>query len=142
MSKAASGWFEGGTISGNKLIREVQTNGDKITPENVIGIMKTNKGKIIWLEKGYIKPNGEAGLKHILKQHGSQFVSAGIPASLIGTFVLNAVAYGEIVGRQRNGTGRPIYRYDYGGKAYFVAVTVGANGFIVGANLTTGGKRK
>ncbi len=43
---------------------------------------------------------------------------------MIGTFVLNAVAYGEIVGYQGKGTGRPIYEYNYGGKTYHVAVTV------------------
>jgi hypothetical protein len=85
-------------------------------------------GKIIWLEKGYVTTTNAAGLKHILKEHGSQFVSGGIPASVIGTFVLNAVAYGEIVGYQGKGTGRPIYEYNYGGKTYHVAVTVGSDG--------------
>ena len=142
MSKAKSGWFEGGSEKGRKLIGEVQSSGDKISPNDVIGIMKTDKGKIIWLEKGYVTTTNAAGLKHILKEHGSQFVSGGIPASMIGTFVLNAVAYGKIVGYQGKGTGRPIYEYNYGGKTYHVAVTVGSNGFIVGANLTSGGKWK
>lgn len=41
---------------------------------------------------------------------------------------------GHIVGYQGKGTGRPIYEVDYNGTKRRVAVTVGSNGYIVGAN--------
>lgn len=41
---------------------------------------------------------------------------------------------GKIVGYQGRGTGRPIYEFTYNGEIHKVAITVGNNGFIVGAN--------
>ncbi len=47
---------------------------------------------------------------------------------------MTAVTEGKIVGYQGRGTGRPIYEIEYNGKLQRVAVTVGDNGYIVGAN--------
>ncbi|MDV9113944.1 hypothetical protein ACA614_03375 [Lactiplantibacillus plantarum] len=43
---------------------------------------------------------------------------------------------GKIIGYQGKGKGkgRPIYEVIYNGKKYRAAITVGKNGFIVGAN--------
>ena len=42
-----------------------------------------------------------------------------------------------MVGYQGKGSHpREVYEYHYGGKKYLIAVTVGSNGYIVGANLT------
>ena len=38
------------------------------------------------------------------------------------------------MGYQGRGTGRPIYEFVYNGEVRQVAITVGSNGFIVGAN--------
>jgi filamentous hemagglutinin len=137
MSKAKSGWFKSNKKDGERLIKEAKNNGRKITANDVVGIMKTNSGNIIWLEKG--SDNG--GLKHIIDAHGDQFEKVGIPKEGISSFVLNAVAFGEIIGYQGKGITRPIYHYVYGGKNYYVAVTVGENGFIVGSNIRNGGKK-
>lgn len=40
----------------------------------------------------------------------------------------------KIIGYQGKGTGRPIYQVTHNGKIYNTAITVGDNGFIVGAN--------
>ena len=48
---------------------------------------------------------------------------------------MKAVTDGKIVGYQGAGTGRPIYETMINGKKYSIAVTVGNNGYIVGANL-------
>ena len=47
---------------------------------------------------------------------------------------MTAVAIGKIVGYQAKGTGHPIYKVNYNGKEYKVAITIGNNGYIVGAN--------
>ncbi len=49
---------------------------------------------------------------------------------------MRAVQEGEIVGHQGAGTGRPIYQVEYDGTTLKVAITVGSNGYIVGANIT------
>ena len=52
----------------------------------------------------------------------------------IPDYVMNALENGKIVGYQGRGTGRPIYEFTYNGEIHKVAITVGNNGFIVGAN--------
>ena len=47
---------------------------------------------------------------------------------------MNALENGKIVGYQGRGTGRHIYEFTYNGEIHKVAITVGNNGFIVGAN--------
>ncbi len=133
MSKPSSGYFTNTRGAAKSLIAEVQARGDKITSDDVIGIAKDKSGKIIWLERGTLdgKPSG---LKHILVAHEDNFNSKGIATADIADFVLTAVTKGEIIGYQGKGTGRPIYKVTYNGKEYKVAVTVGSNGYIVGAN--------
>ncbi|WP_445448395.1 hypothetical protein [Enterococcus faecalis] len=52
----------------------------------------------------------------------------------IPDYLINALDKGTIVGYQGRGTGRPIYEFIYQGEKKRVAITVGNNGFIVGAN--------
>ena len=133
MSKGASGYFSGTSGEGRALIEIVKLKGYKISPENVIGIVKDNSGKIIWLEKGCLdgKPSG---LVHILDAHQNDFNAKGIATEDIADLVLTAVSKGRIVGYQGKGEGRPIYEVDYKGEIYQIAITVGDNGYIVGAN--------
>lgn len=133
MSKGSSGYFSGTSGEGKALIQEVQQKGLKITPDEVIGITQDKNGKIIWLEKGHLdgKPSG---LAHIVQEHESNFNDKGIQTSDIADFVLSTVGRGTIIGYQGKGTGRPIYEVTYNGETYHVAVTVGSNGYIVGAN--------
>ena len=133
MSKGESGYFSGTSGEGRALIEIVKLKGYKISPENVIGIVKDNSGKIIWLEKGRLdgKPSG---LVHILDAHQNDFNAKGIATEDIADLVLTAVSKGRIVGYQGKGEGRPIYEVDYKGEIYQIAITVGDNGYIVGAN--------
>lgn len=133
MSKGNCGYFSGTSGEGRALIQEVQARGDKINPDEVVGIAKDPTGKIVWLEKGHLdgKPSG---LAHIMDAHESNFNAKGIASSDIPDFILTAVSKGKIIGYQGKGIGRPIYEVSYNGKTYEVAVTVGANGYIVGAN--------
>ncbi|WP_422731538.1 hypothetical protein [Pantoea agglomerans] len=113
------------------LFKEMTTQGIKFTPENVVGAAKDNSGKIIFLEKG----NSKSGLQHIVEEHGSQFAQIGVSEARIPEVLMKAVTDGKIVGYQGSGTGRPIYEAMINGKKYNVAITVGNNGYIVGANL-------
>jgi filamentous hemagglutinin len=133
MSKGCSGYFSGTSGEGKALIDEVKANGYKINSNDVIGIAKDKQGKIVWLEQGHLG-NNPSGLKHILDAHESNFNSKGIATSNISDFILTAVSKGDIIGYQGKGTGRPIYEVKYHGQKYKVAITVGSNGYIVGAN--------
>lgn len=86
--------------------------------------------KIVWLEKG----NTSAGFEHILIEHGEQFTKQGISKSELPDFLMTVLEKGKIIGYQGKGKGRPIYEVIYNGKKYRAAITVGKNGFIVGAN--------
>lgn len=108
------------------LIKELVASGVKCNIDDIVGIVKTADGKIVWLEKG----NSKAGLEHILS-HADQFATQGIAKEKIPDFIMYAVENGTIVGKQRT---RPIYEVMYEGKLYRVAISIGKNGFIVGAN--------
>jgi hypothetical protein len=92
-----------------------------------VEIGKDANGKIIFLENG----NSRAGLRHIVDAHGSDFANIGVPHDKIADLVFTAVIDGKVVGTQRT---RPIYEVLFDGKIYRIAVSVGDNGFIVGAN--------
>lgn len=44
------------------------------------------------------------------------------------------VKYCTIVGYQGRGQGRPIYEFTYEGTTRRIAITIGSNGYVVGAN--------
>ncbi|GAA4829878.1 WXG100 family type VII secretion target [Saccharopolyspora rosea] len=118
-----------------RLIEEAQAEGHKISPDKVVEIGKDPNGRIVWLEEGKGGERG-AGLEHIYEEHGKQFEEHGIPRENVPDFVHRAVTQGRYTGHnQGNPPGRPIYEIDYNGERHFVAVSVGKNGFIVGANM-------
>lgn len=75
-------------------------------------------------------------MQHIL-DHVNDFAKKGIQQNQIKDLVMESLTNGKIVGYQGRGTGRSIYEATFGGKTYHTAITVGNNGFIVGANPTT-----
>ncbi len=116
------------------LIEELAEKGIKHNPEDIVEIDKTPSGKIIFLETG----NPGAGLEHIKINHGKEFAARGIAESEIPGVVINAVIEGKIVGYQ--GTGqrkRTIYETTINGKTERLAISVGTNGYIVGANFSS-----
>jgi hypothetical protein len=72
-------------------------------------------------------------LQHILDRHADDFAKVGIPRERVADVVFDAVQQGNVVGSQR---GRQIYQVVFDGKTYDIAISVGDNGFIVGANPT------
>ena len=114
----------------SNLLDELANSGVKYNPEDIVAITKTAAGKLVWLENG----TDTAGLNHIITEHADDFLNKGITQEQIPDYVMNALENGKIVGYQGRGTGRPIYAFTYNGEIHKVAITVGNNGFIVGAN--------
>lgn len=133
MSKPISNMFSGTTGDNAALITQVEQSGEKINRKEVVGITKDPSGKIVWIEKGHLGARA-SGLAHIIEEHGSQFNGKGISNAEIPQYLMTAVKYGQIVGYQGRGKGRPIYEFVYEGKTHRVAITIGSNGYIVGAN--------
>lgn len=125
------------TVSQQALIDQLIKSGVKVSPEKVIAIAKTPQGKIVWLEEGTVAGPGRraSGLAHVIESHGHEFAKKGVSEAQIPDLLMKAVKDGNIVGYQGAGTGRPIYQVDFNGKALKIAITVGDNGYIVGANI-------
>lgn len=66
--------------------------------------------------------------------YADDFAAKGIPQNQIQDLVMEALSKGEIVGYQGKGQGRPIYEVVFNGQKQRIAIAVGNNGFIVGAN--------
>jgi hypothetical protein len=111
-------------------IKYLKENGVKFSPDKILATTRTPDGKVVFLESG----DSASGLQHILERHGSDFERAGIPQSEVSSVVIKAVSEGKIVGYQGSGTGRPIYETEVNGQTQRIAVTIGSNGYIVGAN--------
>jgi filamentous hemagglutinin len=129
-----------GTVTGTnapnrtQLIDDLVADGTRITPENVVDIRRIN-GRTVWLETGTATGARPAGLNHIIAEHGTEFTQRGISQAEIPDVVFTALQRNNVVGYQGRGTGRPIYEFDYGGQTHRLAITVGDNGFVVGANF-------
>ncbi|RLC16801.1 MAG: hypothetical protein DRI57_10745 [Deltaproteobacteria bacterium] len=110
------------------LLRELAKSGVRHTPEEIVRIARrAADGKIIFIEKG----NRRAGLQHIMERHAEDFARQGFSSDEIPDIIIKAVTKGTIVGYQRT---RPIYETEIEGNRYHISVTVGSNGFVVGAN--------
>ena len=105
------------------LVKELTRLGIKHNADDVIRISLNRAGKIIFLEK--------KGLKHIIERHADEFVSQGIKEGDIADLVIKAATEGKQIGMQNT---RQVFKVVFKGKARKVAVQVGDNGYIVGAN--------
>ena len=114
------------TPSREELIDELARNGVKHSPEKIVAIGRDPDGRIVFLETG----SPSAGLEHILQKQ-RQFAQRGVGQDQVADYVLTAVTKGKVVGMQRT---RPIYEFQWNGTTHRLAVTVGDNGYIVGAN--------
>jgi hypothetical protein len=89
--------------------------------------------RIEWLETG----NARAGLQHILVDHEQDFANVGISAEEIPAAIQEALTKGKVIGYQGRDTTRPIYQVMFQGTKQHIAITVGDNGYIIGANPNT-----
>ena len=120
------------------LIREVKRRGEKITPEEVIAIFRDGSGRIVWLEVGQVRNEMRrgAGLRHILDRHFGEFEKKGLAVESIVELIVSTVRSQKPVGTAKTSNPLPstVYKAEYNGKRFYLAVSVGSNGFIVGAN--------
>lgn len=133
MSKCISGYFSGTVGAGAALISQLDAQHVKYSKADLVAITQTSSGRIVWLEKGHLGTH-PSGLAHIIHEHGADFKKQGIPEHEIPQYIMTAVKYGRIIGYQGRGTGRPIYEFNYEGIPRSIAITIGSNGYIVGAN--------
>lgn len=113
------------------LIEKLRRRGVKITDKNIVRIGKDNRGNIVWLEEGKGGVKG-SGMKHIVERHLPEFLDAGITENQIPDFLMEAVINGRKIGKQNT---RTIFEVNWNGKSQRVAVDIGTNGYIVGANM-------
>jgi filamentous hemagglutinin len=135
---AVKNWFASADeltpLVDTKVIADLQASGVKISPQNVVATGKNAAGQTVWLETGDLK----SGLTHIVNDHGAEFAKFGITEAEIPSTVIKAVTEGKFIGYQGSDMTRPIYEVVVNGKVQRIAVTVGDNGYIVGANPTSG----
>ncbi|WP_232211788.1 hypothetical protein [Saccharomonospora halophila] len=75
----------------------------------------------------------DSGLGHLIQpERVAEFESFGVARSEIVDLVVRALTESTPVGI--SGKNRPVYEVRHGGKRCRIAVTVGSNGYIAGAN--------
>ena len=121
------------------LVNKLTQSGVKFNKQALVAIRELPNGKVVFLETGQVGVAGikDAGLAHIVKEHAGDFAKVGIKEKDIPKAVMDAVNHGKFLGYQGKGTGRAIYQVTVNGKTQNIAVTVGSNGYIVGANPTS-----
>lgn len=133
MSKPVSNAFSGTKGEAAALISQLESRNEKFTKEEVVAVTTDSSGRIVWLETGHLG-NSPSGLAHIIDAHAEDFSKQGISEAEIPQYIMTAVKHGSIVGYQGRGFGRPIYEFKYEGITRRIAITIGSNGYIVGAN--------
>lgn len=98
----------------------------------MLAIAKLKNGEIVWIEEGSEGDNG-SGLKHIIERHGSEFEAIGITD--IPGFLIKAIQSDKIVATQGKNNPRNVYEFEIKNEKHYVAVSIGKNGYIVGANI-------
>lgn len=116
------------------LLRELRRYGIRYNPNEIIRIDRKTDGKIVFLEKGKGKDESRrpSGLRHIIEEHGQDFENKGITKDEIPDIIMEAVTKGKVV--RTTGRNRPVYEICHKAIIYHIAVSVGSNGYIVGAN--------
>jgi hypothetical protein len=121
-----------------RLIEQLQESGTKVDPEAVVRIGADPNGRIVWIEEGGVNPNTgrSSGLHHVMEKHGDQFAQHGVAAADVPELVQRAATEGRYTGYLQGAKpGRPIFEVEFNGQTHHVAVSVGNNGYIVGAGM-------
>ncbi|MFC8364770.1 virulence factor, partial [Streptomyces griseorubiginosus] len=115
------------------LVRKLEASGANFNRADVVMAVRYPRPgvPVAWLELGSHK----SGLIHIIFRHAGEFIEHGVASEDIPKLLNKALSEGKIVGQQGADGGRPIYETVYNGRTQRVAITVGDNGYIVGANL-------
>lgn len=116
------------------LLTELANAEIKHNPAQIIRIGKSSGGKIIFLEIGR-SGKGGSGLAHIIERHQQDFEKRNITAEEIPDLIIQAATHGNLLNYQ--GRDRAVYGVSFKGRLHKIAVTIGNNGYIVGANPAT-----
>ncbi|WTY66536.1 ricin-type beta-trefoil lectin domain protein [Streptomyces sp. NBC_01410] len=113
-----------------KLLDKLKDAGLNFNKADTLWVIEYAKPGVplAWLEKGTVN----AGLIHIVFRHAGEFATAGVRVEDIPALVKTALTQGTRVGTQ--GAGRPIYEVAFNGKTQRLAISVGDNGYVIGAN--------
>jgi len=133
-----SGWkpqsieaYAKASADNQQLFETLVQNTVRFSPESVVGIKRTQDGRVVFLETG----SSRAGLQHIVERHANDFEARGITQSQIPDAVITAVTSGKVVGQEGTGkNARIIYEFSYSGRTQRVAVGEASNGFVVTAH--------
>ncbi len=114
-----------------KLLDRLKDAGVKFNRADTLWVIEYAKPGVplAWLEKGTVN----AGLTHIMFRHAGEFAEAGVRIEDVPALVKAALTQGTRVGTQ--GAGRPILEVVFQGRTQRVAVSVGDNGYVIGANI-------
>jgi hypothetical protein len=141
--------FDPMSAANASLIEELIQANIAISPEKVVRVSRAPNGVVtrvnpddtvqtvdkIFLELGqHIGSNEGAGYAHILAEHADEFADQGIPIDQLADVVMDTLTNGRRVGVQGNRGDRIIYEYIFNGETKYMSITVGSNGFVVGAN--------
>ncbi|WP_052744160.1 hypothetical protein [Streptomyces odonnellii] len=113
-----------------RLLERLTEAGVEFNRADTIWITEYTKPGVAlaWLEKGTVN----AGLIHIVFRNAGEFATAGVRAEDIPALVRTALSEGKRVGTR--GAGRPIFEVTFNGEVQQDAISVGDNGFVIGAN--------
>jgi len=121
-----------GEVERDELIAQLRAAGVKHNPDSILRIARLSDGKIVFLEIG----NDISGWQHIRKDHANDFANRGIPEDMIIDAIMSAVTRGKIIGTQGTKRKRDVYEIEFNGAVQYISISVGENGYIVGANPT------
>jgi hypothetical protein len=109
------------------LLAQLKTAGVKFTEKEVVQVIRSAAGKIVWLEKG----NAKAGLEHIMTRHGSQFSKLGVTGEeKVSRLIMDTLHTKAPVRTVKDGQ---VFKVLMGGTEREMNIVVGNNGFIVTA---------
>lgn len=117
------------------MFKKATQGGPPVSSEDLVHAWK-HEGKTYHLTTG--DPNRRVGYEHIVDRHGKDFQALGWTDRKLGHVMEKAMKTGTVVAHQnieQHGAGRPIYRFQHEGQERHLAITTGANGQVIGANV-------
>jgi SPP1 gp7 family putative phage head morphogenesis protein len=111
------------------LLTRLREQGENFTEAAVRWVDEMPDGKLIWLEDG----GAGSGWTHI-QSKASDFEGRGVNPERLESLIRESLVRGRPIGPQSPKGDRIIYEVEFDGQVQYVGITVGSNGFVVGAN--------
>jgi hypothetical protein len=110
------------------LIAELRAAGIRFSESEIVQIVRTVGGRIVWLERG----NANAGLQHIMTRHGSQFAQLGVQGEEnVARLIMETLRTQAPTAARGGGQAFSVMM---GGVRRLLRIVVGSNGFVVTAH--------